>query len=82
MRLRMKPMHPRRRLQRIIDQTAQSIIDATYWQSLHPNDPLDIEVERVLHSLAVKAAELWDAGKREEYMQASDRMYQYAVKNC
>jgi hypothetical protein len=57
------PMHPRRRLQRIIDETQQLIWDIESWCDNRPDQPpIDCEADRVVLSIAKKAAAQWDAG--------------------
>ena len=60
-------MHPRDRLQLIIDETRQLIIDTESWNDNNPNEqPIDCEGSRVTLATAKKAASLWDAGRTDE----------------
>lgn len=77
----MKPMHPRKRLQKIINQCSQMIRDGSYWNSINPEEePLDLEPERVLLSLAKEAATLWDSGQIKQSFAVGERMYVYAER--
>ncbi len=76
----MKPMHPRKRLQKIINETSQMIRDATYWNQINPqHQPMDVEPERVMLRMATRAAELWDQGQIAEWDRATNEMMKYAA---
>ena len=72
-------MIPRIRLQRIIDESRQFIIDAQSWNDNRPDEkPIDCEPERVVLSLAESIAKQWDAGE-EVSRETLSRLYTLAV---
>ncbi len=72
-------MHPRRRLQKIINETTQLIRDAQSFNDNRPEEsPIDCEADRVLLGLAKRVALQWDAGHRGEALSAMDDLFEYA----
>lgn len=78
-----RPMHPRKRLAKIIRETSQMIRDIQYWNTINPqHQPFDCETERVVLNLATQAAELWDADRPKEANAAMDAMVDYVTEHC
>lgn len=72
-------MHPRQRLQRIIDECSQIVTDAQSWNDNRPDDqPIDVEDSRVMLSMARDAAHYWDAGFIDEAKARMSRLSEYA----
>lgn len=72
-------MHPRKRLQRILDETGKFITDVESWNENRTDaPPIDCEPERVLNQLARKAAAEWDDGNREAAGRTMAELSQYA----
>ena len=75
----MKPMHPIRRLRKIIRELEQSIRDASYWNSINPDEqPVDFEPERVMLAKARACLAAWRAGDRKLWTRLSDELAAYA----
>lgn len=56
-------MHPRRRLQKILDDAHQFVVDVEWWNANRTDAaPMDCEPERVIRELARKAIVNWDRG--------------------
>jgi hypothetical protein len=61
---RYKPMHPRKRLLKVIRQTSQVITDIESWNDNRPDaPPIDCEADRVMLAKARAALAAWDSGK-------------------
>lgn len=75
-------MHPRKRVQKIIDECNQMIIDVHWWNNNRLEEqPLDCEQEKVILSLANNAASLWDAGNIESFQVEMRKITDY-VEQC
>lgn len=74
-------MHPRERLQKIIDDSTQLIRDIQYWNELNPLDtPIDVEPDRVMLHLARGIAARWDAGERSHAGLQISRLEEYGAE--
>ena len=72
-------MNSRFRLQKIIDDARQFIIDVQSWNDNRPDEePMDCEPERVVLQLAETAARHWDNGKTEQAESAVIKLVLYA----
>lgn len=73
-----RPMHPRKRLRRIINEQEQIIRDVTYWNGLNPNEkPFDVEGCRVILDYAKRGAKLWDFGQIDTAFAVMGQMVEY-----
>ena len=71
-------MHPRRRLQKIIDETSQLIRDVQWWNDNRLDaEPIDCEVDQMRLRLAKRVATQWDAGNRGEALSAMNDLFEY-----
>lgn len=76
-----KPMHPRKRLQWIINETRQFIIDTQSWNDNRPeSEAMDCEAERVTLNMAMQAAAEWDSGDIEKSQATMKLMVEYAIR--
>lgn len=72
-------MHPRYRLQEIIKDARQAILDVQAWNHIRSDEvPMDCEPERVVLRLAETAAKQWDAGDLAASQKTMHKLSDYA----
>ncbi len=74
-----KPMHPRKRVAKIVRDCQQFIRDVEWWNTNRTDArPVDCEVEKVILSNAIPALAAWDAGDMDGFDMLTKRMIEYA----